>query len=98
MTFEGLDGYFVEPVYSGGVAFAVFNDRFFPPAFAHLENVYPPWEVLVDRIATDLGRLDEPGAYNRYWRQAYDLPSEIYSVDRFRENLRKFYPEESTFP
>jgi hypothetical protein len=33
LTFgEGLDGYFLEPVFSGGVSFAVFNDRFFYPA------------------------------------------------------------------
>jgi hypothetical protein len=42
LTFgEGLDGYFVEPIFSGGNFFAVFNDRFFTPAFAELETVYP---------------------------------------------------------
>ncbi|HVS80574.1 MAG TPA: hypothetical protein VHE60_02440 [Pyrinomonadaceae bacterium] len=99
LTFgEGLDGYFAEPVWSGGVSFAVFNDRFFTPAFAKLETVYPSWEVLMDRMAADLRRLDEPVAYNRCWRQAYDLLSDVYSPDRFRENLRMFYRGEYTFP
>jgi hypothetical protein len=99
LTFgEGLDGYFVEPVYSGGIPFAVFNDRFFTPPFANLETVYPSWEVLMDRMTADLQRLDEPVAYNQCWRQAYDLVCSLYSTDRFRENLRRFYRGEYTFP
>lgn len=99
LTFgEGLDGYFAEPVFSGSVAFAVFNDRFFTPPFARLETVYPSWEVLMERMVGDLQRFDEPEAYNRCWRQAYDLLSGLYSTDRFRENLRMFYRGEYTFP
>jgi hypothetical protein len=99
LTFgEGLDGYFAEPVWSGGVAFAVFNDRYFTPAFAELETIYPSWEVLMDRMPLDLQRTDDPVVYNRCWRRAYDLLSDLYSVDRFRQNLRMFYRGEYTFP
>jgi len=99
LTFgEGFDGYFLEPVFSGGIGFAVFNDRFFTPEFAELETVYPSWEVLMDKIAADIQRLDEPVAYHQYWRRVYDLGSNLYDPDRFRENLRKFYRGEYTFP
>jgi hypothetical protein len=99
LTFgEGLDAYFAEPVWSGGVAFAVFNDRFFTPAFAELETIYPSWEVLMDRMPLDLQRIDDPVVYNRCWERAYDLLSDLYSVDRFRQNLRMFYRGEYTFP
>lgn len=99
LTFgEGLDSYFIELIFSGGVSFAVFNDRFFTPAFAKLETVYPSWEFLLDRMTADLQRLDEPVAYNRCWQQGYDLLSDLYSTDRFRENLRLFYRGEYTFP
>jgi len=98
LTFgEGLDGYFAEPVWSGGVSFAVFNDRYFTPAFAELETIYPSWAALIKRMPLDLQRLDEPVAYNRCWRQAYDLLSDLYSVDRFRQNLLMFYRGEYTF-
>ena len=99
LTFgEGLDGYFVEQVFSGGISFAVFNDHFFTPAYAELETVYPSWEVLMDRITADIRRLDEPVAYNRCWRQAYELLSNDFNTDRFLENLRMFYRGEYTFP
>jgi hypothetical protein len=95
---EGLDGYFGETIFSGGNSFAVFNERFFTPAFAALETVYPSWEVLLERMPVDLQRLDEPIAYDRCWRKAYDLLTSLYSTDRFRENLRAFYLRQYTFP
>jgi hypothetical protein len=99
LTFgEGLDGYFSEPVFSGGISFAVYNERFFTPAFAKLDTVYPSWAALVDGIVEDLQRLDEPAIYNRCWRQAYDLLSDHLNTERFRENLRMFYRGEYTFP
>lgn len=99
LTFgEGLDSYFSDPVFSGGVAFAVFNDRYFTAAFEKLETVYPSWDVLLERITTDLQRLDEPVAYERCWREAWDLLSELYSTERFRENLSSFHRGEYTFP
>jgi len=99
LTFgEGLDGYFTQPIFSGGVSFAVYNDRFFTPAFAKLETVYPSWESLTNRITEDLRRLDEPSAYNRCWREAYDLLSNLHRTERFRENLRMFYRGQYTFP
>ena len=99
LTFgEGLDGYFVEPNYSGGIPFAVFNDRFFTTEFAELETVYPSWEVLMERITTDLRRLDEPVAYQQCWQQIYELVKDLHSPEKFRENLRLFYRGEYTFP
>ncbi len=99
LTFgEGLDGYFAETVFSGGNSFAVFNDRFFTPAFAQLETVYPSWESLQGMMPVDLQRLDEPLAYERCWREAYALLSGLYGTDQFRHNLRAFYRGEYTFP
>jgi hypothetical protein len=99
LTFgEGLDGYFIEPVLSGGVSFAVFNDRFFTPPFSNLETLYQSWEVLMENITADIKRLDEPVAYDRCWRRAYDLACSLYSTEQFRENLCMFYRGEYTFP
>ena len=98
LTFgEGLDSYFSYPVLSGGVSFAVFNDRFFTAPFASLQNVYSSWEALLENLVTDLKRLDEPQAYTQCWQQTYDLLCGVYSTSRFRENLRMFYRGEYTF-
>jgi hypothetical protein len=75
LTFgEGLDGYFAATIFSGGNSLAVFNERFFTPAFATMQTV---------------NALDEPIAYDRCWCQGYDLLT-LYITDQFRENLRAF--------
>ena len=99
LTFgEGLDSYFVDPTFSGGVSFAVFNERFFTPSFADLENVYASWEKLVDNIVSDMRRLDEAESYKQCWRRSYEILSGLYSTEQFRKNLQMFYRGEYTFP
>jgi hypothetical protein len=99
LTFgEGLDGYFAEPILSCGVGFAVFNDRFFTPDYAALETIYPSWDALEQKIVSDLKRLDEPHAYRRCSNEARDLLLKKYNNDEYRDNLRRFYRAEYTFP
>ena len=99
LTFgEGMDGYFADHLLSGGVSFAVFNDRFFTPPFANLETVYPSWEVLIDRMPVDIQRLDEPVAFTECCRQACDLMKDLGGTERFLRLLRLFYRGEYTFP
>jgi hypothetical protein len=99
LTFgEGLDAYFADPFFSGGVSFAVFNPRFFTAGFAGVETVYPDWETLLERMPGDLRRLDEPIAYKRAGDKPYELLAALYSTERSRQDLRKFYRREYTFP
>ena len=99
LTFgEGLDGYFAEQVFSGGIGFAVFNPRFFTPEFSTLENVYPSWEALIQQIVSDIHRLDEPVAYHKCWSRSNELLMNLYDTERTRENLRQFYRGNYTFP
>jgi len=60
LTFgEGLDGYFIEPIFSGGIAFTVFNERFFTPEFASVKVVYHSWEELMSSLPGDIEQLDK---------------------------------------
>ncbi len=99
LTFgEGLDGYFAEPVFSGTVSFAVFNNRFFTPEFAALPTIYSSWNELELRIADDIKHCDETSVYFDCWKRAFDLLTDLYDVRRYRENLRQFYLGNYTFP
>jgi hypothetical protein len=99
LTFgEGLDAYFVDPVLSGAVSFAVFNDRYFTPAFSTLPTVYPSWDALMERLPSDLDRLSEPGVYGRVSAQAQQVLSGLYDPARFRDNLQRFYRGDYTYP
>lgn len=98
LTFgEGLDGYFAEPIQSGGIGFAVYNDRFFTPEYLVLENIYQSWEEFENNIVCDLERLNNPQAYNNCWSKSYDRLIR-YDANSYHENLRRFYIGDYVFP
>lgn len=95
---EGLDYYFVESVFSGGIAFAVANDDFFTSELNTLRTVYSSFESLLESLADDIASLDHPDAYTSYNDEMLGRLSDHYSVPRFVGNLRRFHRGEYTFP
>jgi len=60
LTFgEGLDGYLIEPVFSGAVGFAVYNEEFFTADFKELKTIYSSIEQLSDNIISDIQQLND---------------------------------------
>ena len=47
---EGLDGYFMESIRSGGISFAVYNDTFFPEDFKSVRTVSSDWPSLIELV------------------------------------------------
>lgn len=92
LTFgEGLDGYFIEPIFSGGIGFAVYNERFFTKDFRDLPTVYPDYESLAARICDDIHRLDSPDPYLNYHKVQYELLCSYYRYEEYLDNLKSFY-------
>jgi hypothetical protein len=98
LTFgEGLDGYFIEPVFSGAVSFATFNEQFFTADFAALETVYSSVDELIKNITNDLSRLDNETSFNSYQQQQFRLCSLYYSKEQYRRNIAAFYQQQYTY-
>jgi hypothetical protein len=98
LTFgEGLDGYFLEPVFSGAVGFAVYNKEFFTPAFSEIRTVYSSYQVLYDSIVVDIENLDEQRGFSSLQDTQYKLCESLYSSAVYRENIQKFYRKQYTF-
>jgi hypothetical protein len=99
LTFgEGLDGYFAEMAWSGGIPFAVYNDRFFMPQFNELPTVYDTWDELQTWIVGDILKLDHEEVYDAAGESIRKVLNELYSCEKYRENIRLFYNEEYSFP
>jgi hypothetical protein len=99
LTFgEGLDGYFTEMAWTGGVPFTVYNERFFTPQFRGLATVYETWDELQTWIVGDILKLDHEEAYHGAGEPMRQALSELYGCEKYRENIRLFYNEEYTFP
>ncbi|MGP8069992.1 MAG: hypothetical protein ACLP5V_08885 [Candidatus Bathyarchaeia archaeon] len=95
LTFgEGLDSYFLETVFSGGVGFAVYNSEFFTEDFKGLRTVYDSWDSLISRICEDIRELDTPRQYASYNRELYKICNTYYNPQTYRNGIQEFYDTE----
>ncbi len=98
LTFgEGLDGYFVETIFSGGIGFSVYNPKFFTRDFGSLRTVYGSYEILVQKICKDIFELDDEKAYVDYQNKQFELCSIRYDYRNYLKNLEAFYRGEYTY-
>jgi hypothetical protein len=98
LTFgEGLDGYFVETVFSGGIAFAVYNSDFFTEDFKQLKTVYEDYDTLARKLCSDLTSLDIDMVYAGYQRQQHALCSKYYDAKEYMKNWKSFYEGQYTY-
>lgn len=99
LTFgEGLDGYIIEPIFSGAIGFAVYNKNFFTPDFKDLETIYCSYDELLKMINEDIQRLDNKENFTVYQQRQFRHCARYYSHDRYQQNIRDFYKGEYSLP
>lgn len=99
LTFgEGLDGYFVESIFSGAISFSVYRPEFFPKKFESLRTVYPSYDALIKNICNDIIDFDIENNYSAYQLKQFQLCDEMYSHNSYIRNLELFYKKFYTYP
>ena len=89
LTFgEGMDGYYIEPILSGGMSFAIYNSTFFPNNFEGKSGLFSSWKVLVDRLPGFVEDLLDPELYSENSANLRDALANEYSNERSRVDLR----------
>lgn len=97
LTFgEGLDGYFVETVFSGGIGCAVYNNRFFTENYANLPCIFNSWEQLVTELPKEIKKLAIKSDYYDYHNLQFTQLAADYSFEQYIANLERFYKERFT--
>lgn len=91
---EGMDAYFVESVFTGGVCFAIYNEEFFTPDFASLETVYRDYDHLLNGFIDKIKELENEQNYQQANKLQFDRITEHYGTARYQENIRKFYNDD----
>lgn len=94
---EGLDGYFIETVFSGGISFAAYNDKFFTSEFINLKTVYLNYEQLVNNICEDLKNLDNEQNFKQYQNEQLSILKKYYNYNKYVKNVERFYKKHYTF-
>jgi hypothetical protein len=94
---EGLDFYFIEPVFSGAISFAIYNELFFTQPFRNLRTVYGNYSELIKDLPNALRSLDKEPIYNDLHKMEFDLCADLYSYQRYQDNIRRFYEGNYTY-
>ena len=94
---EGLDFYFIEPVFSGSISFAIYNEDFFTPDFKEIPTVYPSFEDLKNGLVSDIKAFDKMAEFKLCQEKQFLLCSKYYSKEQYRKNIAAFYKGEFTF-
>jgi hypothetical protein len=95
---EGFDGYFVETFLSGGIAFAVANETFFPEEFRNGPTVFPSWGELERRIVSEIRILERDSKrYGEVRDAAVRLIRGRYGREKSMSDLRDFYERRFLF-
>lgn len=98
LTFgEGLDGYLIEPIFSGAVSFAVYNEKFFTSDFSDLHTIYPDYDCLRQNITKDIERLNNADTYAAYQKVEYELCAIYYNKKQYINNIASFYKGDYTY-
>lgn len=90
---EGLDGYFVESIFSGAIGCAVYNDRFFTEDFLDMPFVFPSWPDMVAQLPRMIGQAQSANVFEVIQSEQYDFLCRVYRFSEYIDNLRTFYEE-----
>jgi hypothetical protein len=88
---EGLDGYFIEPIFCGGISFAVYNSKFFTEDFKDLKTVYADYKTLIAKICNDIKEIDNEPLYEEYNARQYNKCIKYYNYNDYVNNITSFY-------
>jgi hypothetical protein len=88
---EGLDGYFVESIFSGGVAMAIFSAHFFTPEYRNLDGVFFDGEHALNGVAEFVSKADNEMQYQLLADRQYRLVAETFNRQVYLQNIRAFY-------
>lgn len=95
---EGLDFYFIETVFSGGIAFAVYNDVFFTEDFQNLEGVFKSYEEMNKNLSKELLTFDNNQEYKDVNNRQFNICQQLYSDEIYHLNIYNFYKNKYLFP
>ena len=95
---EGLDWYFLEMVFSGGISFAVYNEEFFPSEYKGLPTVFDSYEQMRRDLPGMLERLNNPESHQECHNALFNFLKKHHRYDEYLQKLQAFYRGEYDIP
>jgi hypothetical protein len=95
---EGLDWYFLETVFSGGISFAVYNEEFFPAEYKGLPTLFDSYEHMRRDLPAMLKRLDNAESYQECQSALFNFLKKHHRYEEYLQKLRSFYRGDYDIP
>ncbi len=95
---EGMDLYFLEIVFSGGIGFAVYNEEFFPRDCKDLPTVFGSYEEMLHELPAMLKKLDNPSAFVECHNTLFDHLKKHNLHEDYLRRLQAFYRGDYDIP
>lgn len=100
---ESLDNYFIEPFFTGGIGFAVYNATFMPSSFLKFDNVFSSYSEMERSLPALMELLIRDHSYrSKIWKLNFDVLSALYDdrvysnkVTQYLDGERDFWPQKS---
>jgi len=96
-TGEGLDAYFIETYFSGGVGIAVKNEDFFDEKYLDLQVLMNESELIDSHLVNLIRQLNKKQIFTEVNEQLFTMLAQDYSIFNYRKNLKIFYNGEYTY-
>jgi hypothetical protein len=95
---EGLDNYFIETVFSGGIPFTLFEKDFMPDNMKNLENVSLNPQEFAQNIISLIKKCENDTDFRQsLWQKNFDCVAAIYKNGTHETKLREFYAHHYDF-
>ena len=95
---EGFDGYYIESIFSNTLAFAVYNDEFFPTKdFLDLRNIYKNYSIFLKEIVSNIKQLENSIEYKKTINSNSTKLEKIYNYSVYLKNIEQYYQGKYTY-
>lgn len=88
---EGLDNYFIEAFFTGGIGITVYNPEFMPAIFLSLDNVFSSYPEMEREAAFLIEKLKKDHSYRKtLWEKNFSILSKLYDDRIYKQKLKNY--------
>ena len=88
---EGLDGYFIESIFSGALAMAIFEDHYFTSEYRNLPGVFGSSGAAIASVGDFLNGSNDAAIFQAIVQSQYEVASRTFRRELYQANVSSFY-------
>lgn len=87
---EGLDGYLLETILSGGVSFAVYNNKFFTKDYLDIPTLFESADELFTGLVNYIAKIDNEEQFEKINAISREVIEREYSYGKYQNRVKNY--------